>query len=527
MIKRISILVLVLIYLLPLIYSGEDVFTFSTFLNKPDSLSKQAEYLSGNILQWNYRLNNQGPSFNANACFFIRPRTNNILYDITELILRIVNKQKGCTDENNNPTQSAPSYCPIRLDNRLISKSDQEETGNILRHVFTPTSLPSGEYELIAQLRDSTIGCSNPSSIPGSIISENVISAIPIATSSNYFVYSSRTTGRITPQDCLQIDSINNDLSDRNRINLVVVGINYVSLEDLDEVAKSITGLNDEEKGLFSVEPFKSNRNKFNLLLVGDIRNTQIDTFPVGSPEEFNFKEGLANVVRSAGLKCPYQNKRIVGLINNEPTTNLLDFAYPNELGIFTIPYRSNIVLNDLENYNILHEIGGHTITGLYDEYQWQIWLPGPEDMVDVPWKDQCFYVDRRELSCRFEYGGYSCDTPPQTVIDRCNREAPWHDLVGNECGQEGIVDCDRNNPNNGFEIKCTFGGCSPNSFVASRANIMGIPSGQRQYSKYHQRLICKKIKEITGSVGGICNNLCINGCRNGQKCINGVCQIV
>lgn len=283
--------------------------------------------------------------------------------------------------------------------------------------------------------------------------------------------------------------------------------------------------------GLFSVGPFRSNRDRFNLLLVDAPLSRDVgDLAPSADKEAFDaYSTALADIARDGSMACPYPNKRTVAIINKNLTR---DFAFINELGYVGVPHPLREEHRRQISYLALHEIGGHAVGGLYDEYVWQNWLPDPRAMrnANVPWLNQCYYVDQRELSCRFEFGGYTCDPPPQGVVDRCNREAPWRDLVGNGCGQDGVIDCGERDPREGLEVKCSFNnGCSPNDFASAAHTVMGSALAADRslgFSPYQERLICRKIREVTGSAGGVCADLCLEGCKADERCAAGVCRL-
>ncbi|MBI2673523.1 hypothetical protein HYX19_04640 [Candidatus Woesearchaeota archaeon] len=156
--------------------------SFSMNLNRPDSSASPAQYSSGDALIWNFRLNNQGPSFNTDVCFFLKDSNNNY-HDITRIIVDKANEQY-CN--NINPQ---PEYCSIRLNNRQIGTTNQEVTGQIVTYTF-PNTWGAGTYQLTAQLRNPNVGCSNPDG--------SIINSVPIATSTNYFTYTRNTGGGVT-----------------------------------------------------------------------------------------------------------------------------------------------------------------------------------------------------------------------------------------------------------------------------------------------------------------------------------------
>lgn len=329
---------------------------------------------------------------------------------------------------------------------------------------------------------------------------------------------------------CLQLDADHNNLSER-RINLVVVGINYESLEHVKEIARLHIDWDKQGIGIFSFEPYKSNRDLFNIMLVNRVGNFPITQTTFNLELEQRTHGELGNTFRTLGNDCPFENTRVIGFLNRGSSSVLTSYAYLNELAVNLHPYPVRQDFMRELSLLALHESGAHAIAGLYDEYGWQNWLPEPQAMrnANVPWLQQCFYVDTHaDTSCRAENGENICVLPSQSVVDRCNREAPWHDLVGDGCGQDGVIDCDETNSRNGLEVKCSWNaGCSPNDFAPSSRTVLAHPGAENLLglSPYHERLICQKIKETIDTIGGICGSLCINGCIDGQYCDQGICR--
>lgn len=168
MIKKTIILSVFFILLTNYTYALEGL-SFSTFLNKPDSIGNRAQYRVNDALTWNFRLKNTGSSFNTNVCFYLEA-PNNVIYDITDFILSKANMQYYNCDMRT-------ADCPIKLNNIGIGVIQQEITGNVLTYAFSD-DLPRGRYKLIAQLREPNVLCSNPDT-----------GIIPIAKYENYLEY--------------------------------------------------------------------------------------------------------------------------------------------------------------------------------------------------------------------------------------------------------------------------------------------------------------------------------------------------
>ncbi|MBI3035757.1 hypothetical protein HYY71_05540 [Candidatus Woesearchaeota archaeon] len=343
-------------------------------------------------------------------------------------------------------------------------------------------------------------------------------------------------TPTITPTayaDCVQIDSINNNLNDNRRINIVLVNFN-MNLEDFKKFTGFVMDFEGIYNGLFSKEPYKYNREKFNVLIVNRqfplLNTANLQGGGTVGPGLVYFNYINSNNI---GSYCPLPNKKILALINNDPNF-ILGIAYPNDKSVTSIvyPFPSQIIAKVILG-RVLHEGGGHTIGGLLDEYNFRqstLIEPGTHPIewgMDV--EKQCYFISTSERPCQRQGAGYYCGVASEALLERCYREAPWHDLVGNGCGQDGVIDCQQNNPDYYNEIRCFDQGCTPNGFKAT-SSIMShyFPDPNHyvhSYGAHDERLICQKIRQITGSAGGICSNLCIDGCATGQRCVQGACK--
>ncbi len=184
LLKRIKYVWIIFMFLtfINIVYAREGL-SFSTSLNNPDSINNPALYSVGDDLVWNYQLSNLVSGFNTNVCFYLKDVSNNAIYDITNIpILKRANEQH-CASPNPD--------CPITLINYWIGTTnelpDRKREGVIIRYTFVSGDLPlEKDYQLIAQLRDPNVKCSNPNGI--------IPSTVPIAESVNYFRYIRPTT---------------------------------------------------------------------------------------------------------------------------------------------------------------------------------------------------------------------------------------------------------------------------------------------------------------------------------------------
>lgn len=349
------------------------------------------------------------------------------------------------------------------------------------------------------------------------------------------------TTAPTQYPGCVQMDAEGNDLSER-RINLVFVGINYSSENDFAEVVKLASDVDAERDGLFSVEPFLSNRSKFNIFYVTNIMHASEGQNDVSFTAEDDVALG-----RSIAT-CGYSNR--FGFILVNTTKNLSfpnigglagssDVAQPEHGSISIFKYLPKDADAVLKAQRLLvHEGGGHNIGGLFDEYVTATWLPDPVERNETypTFKNQCYVVNPSAISCQLSYGYYSCNFATNPAVENgCLINSEWRDLVGNGCGQDGVVDCTSIDADYNKEVRCWTNKCSVNSFGSvSNESIMSAQNGIVMADAYSrepffgaqdERLICRRIRDLTGSAMGVCSSLCLSGCSNGQYCSAGTCS--
>ncbi|MDO8647671.1 MAG: M64 family metallopeptidase [Candidatus Diapherotrites archaeon] len=281
--------------------------------------------------------------------------------------------------------------------------------------------------------------------------------------------------------------------SSENRINVVFIGFGYNNdLNNFIRITRRL--LQQGEDGFGSIEPYASNLSRFNFYytpltpfegyfdnISGSIVPNQRALARVDELESgCRFRAGL-NVQR-IGLSSNFIGSH-AGLNSGDSWS-----YYPN-----------NPEYMDLRT--VVHEVG-HSFGGLFDE----------RDSFEG-------------MSAGGNPNGENRNCFSASSQSNCIRDSNWADLVGNGCGQDGVIDCNESNPNKILEVGC-FSGCSYNNFYRPTWNsLMGFTSNTSNLGQVNQRILCRLIKEKTGSVGGICNSLCINGCNAGKKCIQGECR--
>ena len=144
-----------------------------------------------------------------------------------------------------------------------------------------------------------------------------------------------------------------------------------------------------------------------------------------------------------------------------------------------------------------------------------------------------------------------------------CEANAPWRDFIGNGCGSEGVVDCTeiqnesfcgidsetmtnkcttypKKSPKNLtaftnlsrvdpglMEVDCFYPAHTGDYYKSVHITIMAGAQAPFSFGQYYERILCNIIKQTTGSAGGVCDTLCLDGCPAGKKCIRGKCSFV
>jgi len=333
-------------------------------------------------------------------------------------------------------------------------------------------------------------------------------------------------------EKCIELIPGHNNLNEK-RINLIYVGVNYKNINNLYALVKATLDYNKNIYSLLALEPWKSNTDRFNFFFVNEIGvvNGEVVAKNRGSEAE----DEVLRLVSLCGIESEKRdgssianttdgpiNAKIVALINWK-------FGSGSHSPMVRIDYIENKQELTLISKIINHELG-HLIGQIEDEYiskerQDKLYEPGKGFKLN----GTCYYMPYAELNCEITPTGkggldkYTCTTTDD-VLSECYETSPWHDLIGNGCGKEGVIDCKESDSDYYNEVGCYLGCKFPNLFMAERKSIMhgGADYG---YGLYETRKICNVIKKQIGSVGGICNTLCLSGCAIGEQCIQGICQ--
>jgi hypothetical protein len=217
--------------------------------------------------------------------------------------------------------------------------------------------------------------------------------------------------------ECLELIP-NQNLESENRMNIVFVGHYFDNMNEFVEIAQKYVDfagegypanvdlqLNDLNKifGFLGIEPFKSNKNLFNLWYVDDIYD--------------NIKKESICPTDATDLElaCPSENSIIINMCNYDARgwNNFALFSdgtpERNEIGIGIKDADGNPGIMEISTIN--HELG-HSIGHLAEEYS--------SDYYDFSFEPNC-------------------------AASITEAQDWWSDQIGDGCGEENIVDCEYN----------------------------------------------------------------------------------
>ncbi|MEK6860661.1 MAG: dockerin type I domain-containing protein [Nanoarchaeota archaeon] len=155
-------------------------------------------------------------------------------------------------------------------------------------------------------------------------------------------------------EHCLEVIPGHNNPDDESRMNVVFVGLGYSGVGTFKEYVDMSVGFDGEGDGIFSLEPFKSNKDKFNLWYV-DIIGVEEDNlnFDVILVEDLNLNS-----------VCLFSNKVTNAFFNSDFRSH----AFFGGGSIDSFPELSDVNSNRVSVRTVVHEFG-HGYGYLFDEY--------------------------------------------------------------------------------------------------------------------------------------------------------------
>lgn len=259
---------------------------------------------------------------------------------------------------------------------------------------------------------------------------------------------------------------------DKNRINLVFLGMGYQDHAGFQFLLRAVIDIEGKENGFFSKEPFRSNKDLFNLWYIVSSQRTE------GRREGTALRDRLL-------VECDALNLTNVYVItySNKPTTTVRGAGGPGEGATILWQEEQNQpnIIQD-QKYLLLHEFGGHGFGELFDEYV------RPSNMS---------YQERKSAS-----NSVNCFVG---TYRECLEQSSWHDLIGRGCGDPNEVDCKSDDLDANKEVDC-YEGCRLFPAGAFRPHDKSLLSVHNTFlGLVHERQICRKIQERTQRATGYC----------------------
>lgn len=379
-------------------------------------------------------------------------------------------------------------------------------------------------------------------------------------------------------EHCLEVIPGHNE-DDPSRFNLVLLYAGFdgpSSPMDVPHLLESmVAGTTDNDysfdpdlaplyavEGLAGIQPFQSNLDRFNFWYVdlplygaGDIcpflqlepettcaGNVLTTLDKDGNPVQTVLSPQDILPLSAAGQSCALPNK-IVNLLY-APTDVMSEqtFPAPGNYAVFG-SYAQEVLMfgattsASMVFANVVHELV-HAIGLVWDEKGNNL---SPDDYpASVPGPN-CFSLGPSE--------------PLTPASCASNPNLPWHDLIGNGCGADGVVDCPVTHgyfdPNTQqhmvtrldewlYELRDDVDGCGQGCLYTQGnvfrpfqgCNVMSscdltpeIRTGlMTRLGPVNEREVCRRILAVTGSVSAWCEALCLAGCPWGQRCVQGSC---
>jgi hypothetical protein len=347
---------------------------------------------------------------------------------------------------------------------------------------------------------------------------------------------------------------------EEDRANIVFVGFGYEGYgespqEILNLIGEYLIDLNGNNFGLFSVEPFKSNKEKFNMWYVNELEST--DTCQAMSCNNF---------ILSAS--CQFDNKYVIHVIDkvfpHTHSTGRIQLSldiYPsslyeyycgdNELSRIRISCHDGCnkesgICNS-EDYLITDHLVSTRALSCTDSDVTQEFPNGinPLEQGTVNYENIFGRLTSRSDGCRggvvitesglqiepisprtfvHEFGHlfaglrdeYRKPNPGEDELatyancylgetrnaENCLENAPWKDFIGDGCGEDGIIDCTFRDENYRLEVAC-YEGCTfgPGSgmYRSTETNLMrshGIDPFS--FGKWNEKLIQDELDKFS-----------------------------
>lgn len=276
-----------------------------------------------------------------------------------------------------------------------------------------------------------------------------------------------------TTSSCAELIPQHNNYTEP-RIDIIFLGFGY---KEKDAFVKALGSF--IENGFMKVEPTASNKNLFNFLYV--LR----DELPTRETQE-KIKNQIYDTCLE--LKSSAYTFEVI-YFNKTQQEEMPQGAAESGEGAaisFIEPTRKNGYTNTLissQGYLLVHELVGHALGGLIDEYTLE-----SDDTLE----------HKAQVS-----DGVNCFVG---TYEQCLTKSPWADLMGQGCGEPNKIDCDQNDLDAYKETGC-YEGCRLLTSGAYRPYDTSIMNQKRNdfFGLFQAQEICKKIQEYTDNATGYC----------------------
>ena len=271
------------------------------------------------------------------------------------------------------------------------------------------------------------------------------------------------------------------------KINLVVTAVGYA---DEKEIIEKVVDYKDQFAGIFSVEPFKSNKELFDVWYVSaeHVKDLKL-------PDYFDNLEIAEELKKGYALLGSCKKSNQFNLIVYNSMNKLEkgdDLSYGQYKFAYTF-YDPRIS----KSADVIHEFV-HSFAGMVDEYT-------TDSVSDQTFNEQCYYSPH--VKCYSVDNGekYSCQETIESYND-CLVNAPWKDYLGDGCGKSGVVDCKPIDDGFNLEVNCFLGcGRQKNLYRSTFSSGMRKINVPFELGPVNERIVCEAIKNIVGFNKGIC----------------------
>jgi len=286
-----------------------------------------------------------------------------------------------------------------------------------------------------------------------------------------------------TAEECQYFASSQNEA----KINIVVTAIGY---DDEMKVLEEVVDYKSQLDGIFSVEPFKSNKELFDVWYVSAENSDQI-VLP-DYLEEINLASELKKGYILLGSCNKPQQFNLIVYNSMDKLQEGDDLSYGQYKYAYTF-YDSKIS----KSADVVHEFV-HAFAGLTDEYI-------TDSVSDYTFNEQCYYSPHVKCFSTNNGGKYFCQETVESYND-CLVNSPWKDNLGDGCGKTGTIDCKPIDENFNLEVNCFLGcGRQKNLYRSTFSSGMKRISVPFELGLVNEKIVCQQIKNLVGFNRGVC----------------------